>query len=297
MKALDLLDDASAELLGFDWLVNAVAPVSPYGARLFSELVPFRPGSEAAAESRARRIAEIADGLHPDRVAAARSLLQQLPDIAGVIARASMGEMLDDPAFLELRQFCEMLERVDALLAASALVQPIANEATRAVSEALAPGRSEAEGFYLADAFDAELAAARAAYAQAQAELNAARGQRARKRRARAGPRRDRRQRVHCDAIGVARRAAGGSARRAGSGDLSFLRVGVRRKLPQCARAPRGGLQLRWPLSKSAFASVFPRSFASTPRGSAPRPARWASSMSPSARCASRRCIVARPRS
>jgi DNA mismatch repair protein MutS2 len=176
VKALDLLDDASAELLGFDWLVNAVAPVSPYGARLFSELVPFRPGSEAAAESRARRLAEIADVLHPDRVAAARSLLQQLPDIVGVIARASMGEMLDDPAFFELRQFCEMLERVDASLAAGALVQPIANEATRAVSEALAPGRSEAQGFYLADAFDAELAAARAAYAQAQAELNAARG-------------------------------------------------------------------------------------------------------------------------
>jgi DNA mismatch repair ATPase MutS len=176
VKAFDLLDDASAELLGFDWLVNAVAPVSPYGARLFSELVPFRPGSEAAAESRARRIAEIADGLHPDWVAATRSLLQQLPDIVGVIARASMGEMLDDPAFLELRQFCEMLERVDASLAASPLVQPIANDATRAVSEALVPGRSEAEGFYLADAFDAELAAARAAYAQAQAELNAARG-------------------------------------------------------------------------------------------------------------------------
>jgi DNA mismatch repair ATPase MutS len=176
MKTLDLLDDASAELLGFDWLVNAVAPVSPYGARLFSDLVPFRPGNEAAAESRARRVVEIADGLHPDRVAGARSLLQQLPDIAGVVARASMGEMLDDPAFLELGQFCEILERIDALLGASALVQAIANEATREVSEALAAGRNEAEGFYLVDSFDAELAGARAAYAQAQAELNAARG-------------------------------------------------------------------------------------------------------------------------
>jgi DNA mismatch repair ATPase MutS len=176
VKALDLLDDASAQLLGFDWLVNAVAPISPYGARLFSELVPFRPGNEAAAESRARRIAEIGDGLHPDRIAAARSLLQQLPDIVGVVARASMGEMLDDPAFLELRQFCEMLERIDASLATSTLVQSVANDATHAVSEALAPGGNEAEGFYLADAFEAELAAVRAAYAQAQAELNAARG-------------------------------------------------------------------------------------------------------------------------
>jgi DNA mismatch repair protein MutS2 len=176
VKALDLLDDSSAQLLGFDWLVNAVAPVSPYGARLFAELVPFRPGDEAAAQSRARRVAEIADGLHRDRLAAASSFLQQLPDIVGIIAGASMGEMLDDPAFLELRQFCEMVERVDASLAAIALVQPIANEATHAVAEALAPGRNGAEGFYLADAFDAELAVARAAYAQAQAELDAACG-------------------------------------------------------------------------------------------------------------------------
>jgi len=174
-------------------LRNAVAPVSPYGARLFSELVPFRPGSEAAAESRARRVAEIADGLHPDRVAAARSLLQQLPDIAGSSLAPRWERCSTIPHFWSCVSFCEMLERVDASLAASALVKPIANEATHAVSEALAPGRSDAEGFYLADAFDAELAAARAAYAQAQAELMRRAVERA-KRRARTGPRRDRRQ-------------------------------------------------------------------------------------------------------
>jgi DNA mismatch repair ATPase MutS len=176
VKALDLLDAASAELLGFDWLVNAVAPISPYGSRLFSELVPFRPGNEAAAESRARKIAEMGERLHPDRVSAARALLEQLPDIAGVIARASMGEMLDDPSFLELRRFCETIERVDALLPAITHGERIASEATHAVMEALAPGRNEAAGFYLSDAFDAELATARAAYTQAQAEVDAARG-------------------------------------------------------------------------------------------------------------------------
>jgi DNA mismatch repair ATPase MutS len=176
VKALDLLDAASAELLGFDWLVNAVAPISPYGTRLFSELVPFRPGNEAAAESRARAIAQIAEQLHPDRVSAARSLLEHLPDIAGVVAGVSMGAMLDDPGFFELRLFCETVERVDASLPASGFGQRVASEATQAVSAALAPGRNEAAGFYLSDAFDADLAAARAAYAQAQAEVDAARG-------------------------------------------------------------------------------------------------------------------------
>jgi DNA mismatch repair protein MutS2 len=176
VKRLDLLDAATAELLGFDWLVDAVAPISPYGSRLFSELVPFRPGDEAAAQARARRLAEVAERLHPDLVSAARSLLEQLPDIAGIVARASMGEMLDDPSFLELRLFCEMVERIDASLEASALGQRVGSEATHSVSEALAPGRSEAAGFYLSDAFDAELAAARVAYAQAEAEVGTARG-------------------------------------------------------------------------------------------------------------------------
>ena len=176
MKRLDLLDAASAELLGFDWLVNAVAPISPYGSRRFSHLVPFRPGNEAAAESRARQIARIAEELHPDRVSAARSQLEALPDIAGLVARASMREMLDDPGFFELRLFCEIVERIDASLPASLFGQPIASEATRTVLEALAPGGTEAGGFYLADAFDAELAAARSAHARAQAEVDAARG-------------------------------------------------------------------------------------------------------------------------
>jgi DNA mismatch repair protein MutS2 len=175
MKRFDLLDAATAELLGFDWLVNAIAPLSPYGARLFSTLQPFRPGSEAAAQLRAGRIAEIAEQLHPDRVAAARSNLEHVPDVAGSVARASLGEMLADPDFLELRQFCEMVERIGESLATSALVGRVANSATAAILEALAPGHGEA-GFYLADAFDAELAGARAAYAQAQAQLNAARG-------------------------------------------------------------------------------------------------------------------------
>jgi DNA mismatch repair protein MutS2 len=176
MKRLDLLDAASAELLGFDWLVNAVAPISPYGSRRFSHLVPFRPGNEAAAESRARQIARIAEELHPDRVSAARSQLEALPDIAGLVARASMREMLDDPGFFELRLFCEIVERIDASLPASLFGQPIASEATRTVLEALAPGGTEAGGFYLADAFDAELAAARSAHARTQAEVDAARG-------------------------------------------------------------------------------------------------------------------------
>ncbi len=164
MNALQLIDDQTAQLLGFQWLVNAVAPVSPYGARRFAALVPFRPGDEAAAQSRARRIAEVAAQLPPERLSATRGALAELPDVASILARATLGEVLDDPDLLELSRFCEIVERIDAQ-----------NDATHAVRALLGYGRSDA-GFYLSDAFDSDLAAARAAFAQAQATLEAARG-------------------------------------------------------------------------------------------------------------------------
>jgi DNA mismatch repair protein MutS2 len=164
VKALDLLDPQTAELLGFGWLANAVAPVSPYGLRRFAELVPFRPGEEASAHSRALQIVELAAQQSPDRVAAVRAMLGALPDVAGALARTALGEALDDSDLLELLRFCETVERIDA------------GEATRAIYALLLPGRGEAAGFYLSDAFDVNLAAARAVFAQTQAELDSARG-------------------------------------------------------------------------------------------------------------------------
>ncbi len=175
MKPGALLDAASARVLGFDWLVKAVAPVSPYGARLFSELHPFFAGEEAAAGERAETIAALAAALDRSRLDALRAALSDLPDVAGAIARASMGDVLTDPNFLELFRFCETVDRIDALTADRASRPNIANAAVRDVAGALASGRVDG-GFYLSDAFDADLARARDRFAGAQAELDAARG-------------------------------------------------------------------------------------------------------------------------
>jgi DNA mismatch repair ATPase MutS len=174
VKPLDLLDAASAQLLRFDWLVDAVAPVSPYGRRRFDELRPFRPGEEREAQSRAQRIVELAAKLRPEALVAPRRLLESIPDVVAHAARAAMGEVLDDPDFLELLRFCDSLARIDTLLAGTSLVPRLANETTRMVEVALAPGRDEVAEFYLGDAFDADLATARGNYAHAQAELDAA---------------------------------------------------------------------------------------------------------------------------
>lgn len=176
MKAVELLDAASAAVLGFEWLAKAVSPVSPYGERHFEVLRPFGAGDEALAESRAKSIGAIAAELDAERLEAVRAALGDLPDAAGAIARASMGDVLDDPNFLELRRFCATIERIDGLLAGRTSCSQISNEAVRAVDGALAIGDAGGSGFYLADAFDAELQRARERLAREQAELDAARG-------------------------------------------------------------------------------------------------------------------------
>lgn len=176
MKALTLLDASTAGVLGFEWLTEAVAPASAYGERRFAELRPFVSGEEAAAQSRAERISGIAAELDADRLDALHAALADLPDAAGAIARASMGDVLDDPSFLELWRFCATLDRIDELLAGQTVTLGIANDSVRVVREALAIGNREPLGFYLADAFDEGLKTARDRRAREQAELDAIRG-------------------------------------------------------------------------------------------------------------------------
>ncbi|HEX3458620.1 MAG TPA: hypothetical protein VHR97_11755, partial [Candidatus Baltobacteraceae bacterium] len=59
MKVFGLLDGAAAHVLEFEWLRAAVAPVSPYGERIFEDLRPFAVGEERKAQARAQRIAGV----------------------------------------------------------------------------------------------------------------------------------------------------------------------------------------------------------------------------------------------
>jgi hypothetical protein len=176
VKPSHLLDDASAEVLAFGWLDAAVAPVSAYGDRLFSELAPFRPGEEHAAQTRAQRIARVAAAFDTNALQAMRSELAAVPDAAGAIARVTMGEALSDPALFELRGLCGTIGRIESLRGSEPALDPLSNDAVRAIGDALAAGQRNEREFYLADAFDRELAAARTRAAAGQAELDALRG-------------------------------------------------------------------------------------------------------------------------
>jgi DNA mismatch repair protein MutS2 len=169
-----LLDAPGAAALEFAWLVQALSPASEYGRRVFEALLPFPPGCEREAQARAEGIASLANAAGGERLDAVRDVLRNAPDAAGAIARASMGEVLADAQLFEVHRLCDQVARVDALLY-DAGASRISNDDVQAAAAALEPGRSGAFGFYLADAFDAALAAARAELGRTQAEYDAAR--------------------------------------------------------------------------------------------------------------------------
>jgi MutS domain V len=164
VRSLQLLDAASASVIGFDWLRAAIAPVSPYGERRFAELRPFFAGEELDAQARAERIILLASALGADRIETLRFELSELPDATNAIARASMGDVLTDPSLLELRRFCMAVD------------ERVGNDAVRTLRETLDTGQRDADGFYLDDAFDADLSDVRAQFRAAQAEFETARG-------------------------------------------------------------------------------------------------------------------------
>lgn len=173
MKAFELLDGAAAHVLEFEWLRAAVAPVSPYGERIFDDLRPFGAGQERTAQARAQRVAGVSQRAGGERIDAVRGVLRDLPDATPAIARAVVGGVLGDPSLLELRRFGAAIARIDTLLAAD---PPLENTAVLKLREMLDAGQDRENEFYLSDAFDESLAAARRELMQAQAELDAARG-------------------------------------------------------------------------------------------------------------------------
>ena len=176
MNAVLPIDAASARALDIAWLDAQVLPASEYGLRAFAQRRAFSPGEEALAAAHAERIASVASAVTPSALDAMRDVLRRAPDAAGALARATMGETLADPQFLELQRCFDAVAAIDRYLAGIAQVERCSNDAVRAVTAGLEPGRSGAFGFYLADAFDPNLVHLRSEVAQAQAHIDAHRG-------------------------------------------------------------------------------------------------------------------------
>ena len=176
MNPEPLLDSVSAPATGFPWLREALAPSGAYGYAQFAAIVPFVPGQEEAARNHAARIARIASRLDPAALDEVREIVRNVPDAGGAVARASMGDVLDDAAFLELQHFFDACERLDAVTACCDDLPRTDSAPVRECARALEAGRAGRFGFYLDERLDATLVSSRAALARAQAEYDGARG-------------------------------------------------------------------------------------------------------------------------
>ena len=162
-----LLDETTAGALDAAWLLRAIAPCGEYGRR-----------ATAAGAPDARAIVADAAALDAGTLDALQDALGRAPDVAPALARAGVGDALDDAAFLELLRFCDAWLRARATLARHDrdLGSDAAAAACISLVSLLAHGRAGTYGFYLDERFDPALGAARGRAQRAQAEFDAARG-------------------------------------------------------------------------------------------------------------------------
>jgi hypothetical protein len=168
--------DATAAACGIDALLRAIAPGCGFGRAALAGRRPFGPGDEVAAAAASARVAELARSAPAERIAALRDAIAGAPDPLPAAARAAAGETLGDADFHDLVRFIEALRSVAAAAERSGSVPGLGLPGVPAeLDAALDPGRTAGGGFYLDDAFDPALAAARAHGAARQAAYDSAR--------------------------------------------------------------------------------------------------------------------------
>jgi hypothetical protein len=168
------VDAITAERIGLGWLRAALAPVGGFGRAHDETIAPYGPGDEARAEAEITDVVTLAERLDRDGVTRVRAALRAVPEPGPIVARARAGDPLTDVDFYELGRFVDGLDAVARAWTAALGPADARPPSVDALRDLLAPGRDGA-GFYLADAFAAPLRAARAALADAEAEVDARR--------------------------------------------------------------------------------------------------------------------------
>lgn len=173
MNTRALMDDATALASNCAWLARELAPLGAPGVRAARTWDPFVPGEEDRAQAEVLRVSAAAAALAPQALAAIRALVASCPDPLPIAQAASAGDTLEDTDFFVLVRFCATLESARAHAGIEPTLIP---DACTDLAAALAPGARSGGGFYLDDAFAAELAAARSVAAQQRAVYEAVHG-------------------------------------------------------------------------------------------------------------------------
>ncbi len=204
----------AAAAIGVDALLAAIAPAGEFGRRRRAVEHAFLPGDERRAQAAIAAVATAARDAGAERLDALRAALARVPDPVPAARRAAAGDVLGDVDFFELNRFVDAVRDVRSL-AESPSFASFALPDMDALAVALAPGATRQRTFYLADAFDASLAAARGDAAVAEARYAEVRGRQ------------------------VARAAAALGVDSLREGEFTLLRDGLRLPLPPDVRVVR----------------------------------------------------------
>jgi len=170
----------SDRILGIDYFLACLAPVSPYGQAQKRALRPFKPGQEAALEAELCSLEQALSLLatHAAELTKIRHHLAQIPDWREPLNQAVAGGTLSDVELFSLKQnlyfFMSIKEILNTLT--PALPAKYAPADFHSLLMLLDPDKTGSPSFYLSDSFSPRLAEHRAKIREqvrAQNRLNA----------------------------------------------------------------------------------------------------------------------------
>jgi hypothetical protein len=165
----------TARACGIDWLLREIAPAGGLGRGARKRERAFAPGDEAEAAAMLARVDALASGAGSSRLGSLRAAIAAVPDPSAALTRARGGDVLADVDFFELGRFLDALGTVVAEARGEAFAAIDVPQPDATLAAALAPGRADGRSFYVADAFDAALGAARGESAARRAAFDSAR--------------------------------------------------------------------------------------------------------------------------
>jgi DNA mismatch repair protein MutS2 len=171
----ELWTQAAGDEIGVDWLRTSIAPGGDFGRRARAAERPFRRGDEAAAAAAIERVAAVARDVSGAGLARLQETIAAAPDPGAFVARARAGVVLGDAEFFDAGTFADAVATVRAEAVHVAFADVGLPPPLDALRAALAPGRTPQRTFYLGDAYDPDLAAARADELELRARYDAER--------------------------------------------------------------------------------------------------------------------------
>ncbi|KAF0196293.1 MAG: DNA mismatch repair protein MutS domain-containing protein [Bacillota bacterium] len=173
-----LLSPEARQILGFDYCLQQLKPLSPYGQALKTQVVPFAPGQEAELNQELDAVEGLllllADSTTEGHILKIRHYLAQMPDWREPLNRVAAGGILSDVELFSLKQ------NLLFIIAIKFSLKEIKSNPLSGLSlpdfpllmRLLDPDKTDSPSFYLSDSFSERLAEVRSKIREHQRTWN-----------------------------------------------------------------------------------------------------------------------------